>query len=101
MKKMILILLVFTALANPAWAGFTSRVTILEKPEIVKLTDEKMVDEYMNVVVELEAIRTFHATSGFSPAQYDEFRNLLKYRLMLLMEIHARNIEIPPQMERN
>ncbi len=100
MKKLLLAVALLTVLTPSAFAAFASNVVVLDKADVVKLSDEKLVDVYTDVVVELEAIRTFHATSGFSPKQYDEFRELLKYRLKLLMEIHARNIEIPQQMER-
>ena len=100
MKKYIFVLCAIMFLLRPAFADFSSNVTIMEKSEIVKLSDDKLTDTYTDVLVELEAVRTFHSTSGFSPKQYDEFRALLKYRLQLLMEIHSRNLELPSQMER-
>jgi hypothetical protein len=87
-------------LVNPAFAAFTSNVVVLEKQDIGKLSDEKLLDAYTDVLVELEAVKTFHTTSGFTTKQYDEYRSLLKYRLQLLLEIHSRNLEIPQQMER-
>ena len=100
MKKILITLLLLTSITPFAFAAFTSNVVMLDKTEVAKLNDEKLTDAYMDVLVELEAVRTFHSTSGFSPKQYDEFRDLLKYRLRLLLEIHTRNIEIPRQMER-
>lgn len=100
MKKAISVVLITLVLCNPAFAEFESRVTILEKPEISKLSDDKLTDAYMDVLVELEAIKVFHTTSGFKPVQYNEYRDLLKYRLQLLMEVHSRNLELPQQMER-
>jgi hypothetical protein len=104
MKKLMLAVLLCLALVGPAFAdlptsGMESRVIILDKTDITKLADDLLTDAYMNVLVELEAIKMFHTTSGFTPKQYDEYRNLLKYRLELLMEIHNRNIEIPQTME--
>ena len=87
MRKIWIALCLSLLCVTPSVAAFTSNVIVLEKAEITKL-------------VELEATRTFHLTAGFSTKQYDEFRSFLKYRLQLLMEIHARNIEIPVQMER-
>ena len=78
-----------------AMAEFPSDVLILDKPAIVKLSDDQLVDTYENVLVEIEANRTFHATSGFSPKEYKDFKALLKFRLLLLIEIHARNLELP------
>lgn len=100
MRNLIVAVLLSVVASTTVFAAFTSNVTILEKADMVKLNDEKLVDAYEDVLVELEAVRAFHATSGFSPKQYDDFRALLKYRLQLIVEIHARNIEIPQQMER-
>ncbi len=99
MKKCIAVLTVFVFLSCAAYAAFTSKVQPVQKAEIAKFKDEKLVDAYADVLVELQAIKTFHTTSGFSTKQYDEYRDLLKYRLQLLMEIHSRNLEIPAQME--
>lgn len=76
-------------------AEFPSDVVILEKSAIVKLSDEQLIDAYENTLVEIEASRSFHATSGFSPKEYKDFKALLKFRLLLLVEIHSRNLELP------
>lgn len=100
MKRILMAVCLLVLLTVPTFAAFTSNVIVLEKAEIAKLSDEKLVDTYQDVLVELEATRTFHLTAGFSTKQYDEYRAMLKFRLQLLMEIHSRNIEIPVQMER-
>jgi len=76
-------------------AEFPSSVTVLDKPAIVKLSDDQLIDAYEDTLVEIEANRTFHATSGFSPKEYKDFKALLKFRLLLLVEIHGRNLELP------
>jgi len=76
-------------------AEFPSDVTILDKPAIIKLTDDQLIDTYENTIVEIEANRSFHATSGFSPKEYKNYKALLKFRLLLLIEIHSRNLELP------
>jgi len=78
-----------------AMAEFPSDVTILDKPGITKLSDDQLTDIYENTIVEIEANRSFHATSGFSPKEYKDYKALLKFRLMLLVEIHSRNLELP------
>jgi len=78
-----------------ALAEYPSDVALLEKPSIVKLTDDQLIDNYENTLVEIEASRAFHATSGFSPKEYKDFKSLLKFRLMLIVEIHNRNLELP------
>jgi hypothetical protein len=94
-KKFVLVAAMVLVLTPLALADFPSGVTILDKPAITKLTDDQLLDTYENTLVEIEASRTFHVTSGFSPKEYKEFKALLKFRLLLLVEIHARNLEIP------
>ena len=76
-------------------AAYPSDVTILDKTAISSLTDGQLIDAYENVLVEIEANRSFHTTSGFSPKEYKDYKVLLKYRLMLSVEIHNRNLELP------
>ena len=76
-------------------AEYPSDVVILDKSSIIKLQDDQLIDAYENTLVEIEANRSFHATSGFSPKEYKDYKALLKYRLLLLVEIHSRNLEIP------
>ncbi len=94
-KKLALAMMVVLFLTPLSMAEFPSDVAILEKPAIVKLTDDQLIDTYENALVEIEANRSFHATSGFSPKEYKDYKALLKFRLLLLIEIHARNLEIP------
>ena len=100
MQKTILALMVLlVAPFSISYATFSSEITILEKKDIVKLTDDQLIDAYLDAVVEIDATRSFHNTSGFSTKDFKDFKALLKYRLELLIEIHSRNLEIP-QFER-
>lgn len=83
---------------TPAWA-FMDDIAILEPKDIVKLTDPQLVDTYIDVIVEMEASKTFHTTSGFTPKEYTAYKNLLRYRIQLLMEIHKRGLE-PPGLDK-
>ena len=76
-------------------AAFPSDVTILNKSAIAKLTDDQLIDTCENTLVEIEASRSFHTTSGFSPKEYKDYKALLKFRLLLQAEIHSRNLELP------
>jgi len=76
-------------------AEYPSDVTVLDKASITRLSDDQLTDAYMNTIVELKAQDEFHATSGFSPKEYKDYKELLKYRLLLLVEIHSRNLELP------
>ena len=88
-KKLALAVMMVLFLTPVCMAAYPSDVTILEKPAIVKLTDDELVDTYENTIVEIDANRTFHATSGFSPKEYKDYKALLKFRLLLLVEIHS------------
>ena len=70
-------------------------IDTLDKAEIVKLSDDKLIDTYIDAIVDIEASKTFHATSGFSTKEYEAYKNLLRYRVQLLMEIHKRGLEAP------
>jgi len=94
-KKIVLAMMMALFLAPLSWAEYPSDVAILDKPAIVRLSDEQLIDTYENTIVEIDADRSFHATSGFSPKEYKDFKALLKFRLMLLVEIHSRNLELP------
>lgn len=94
-KKLILAVMMVLSLTPFSMAEYPSDVTILDKPSIVKLTDDQLIDTYENTLVEIDASRSFHATSGFSPKEYKDYKNLLKFRLLLLVEIHSRNLELP------
>ena len=76
-------------------AAFPSDVAILDKPSIVKLSDDELIDIYENTLVEIQANQSFHATSGFSPKEYKDYKALLKFRLLLLVEIHRRHLDLP------
>ena len=84
---------------STSWAAYTSTLTILEKKGIEKLTDEQLTNTYMDVLVEVEARKDFFNHFGLSGKDLDDYKAVLKYRLMLLMEIHSRNLDIP-QFER-
>ena len=82
-----------------AWAGYTSNLTVLEKKDIVKLTDDQLTDTYMDALVDVEARKDFFNHFGFAGRDLEDYRAVMKYRLLLLMEIHGRNLDIP-QFER-
>ena len=94
-KKLALAMMMVLFLTPLCRAEYPSDVIILDKPAIVRLTDDQLIDTYENAIVEIDASRAFHATSGFSPKEYKDFKAMLKFRLMLLVEIHNRNLELP------
>ncbi len=78
-----------------AWAAYTSTVTILDKKDIAKLSDEKLTDTYMDVLVDVEARKDFFNRFGLANQEFNDYKAVMKYRLLLLMEIHGRNLDIP------
>lgn len=100
MFKAFIVALMITLLpVSIAGAAYTSDVKILEKKEIAKLTDEQLTDTYMDAIVDVEARKGFFNRFGFTGRDLEDYRAVMKYRLLLLMEIHSRNLDIP-QFER-
>ena len=95
MSKVVVPLVILAVISVAASSSFEPEVKILDKKEIAQLVDEQLINTYMDVVVELEASKTFHATSGFTPKDYKIYKDLLKFRMYLLIEIHSRNLELP------
>ncbi len=94
-KKFALMMMMVLCLTPLSRAEYPSDVTILDKSAIVRLSDDQLIDTYENTLVELDASKSFHTTSGFSPKEYKDYKALLKFRLLLIVEIHSRNLEIP------
>ena len=74
-------------------------IQVLDPKDILQLDDQKLVDAYIDAVVEIEATKTFHSTSGFTPKEFKKYKSLLKYRMQLLFEVHRRKMEIPAEVK--
>ena len=77
------------------WAAYTSNFTILDKKDIAKLSDEQLTSTYMDTLVEVQVRKDFFNHFGFVGKDLDDYKAVMKYRLMLLLEIHSRNLDIP------
>jgi len=76
--------------------AFLYEINILNKEAIKSLSDEALIDAYIDVIVELEAARTFHQTSGFGKkSEYEKYKKILRYRTYLIMEINNRELKVP------
>lgn len=75
--------------------AYMDDIAILEQKEIAKLSNDQLLNVFIDVIVEMEASKTFHTTSGFTPKEYTAYKNLLRYRIQLLMEIRKRELEAP------
>ncbi|MBF0619040.1 MAG: hypothetical protein HQL19_02605 [Candidatus Omnitrophica bacterium] len=104
MKKILmagcLSVLMATGAMLPACAAFPEEdgMVILTQKDIPQLSDEKLINAYIDVLVELDASKAFHSTSGFTPKEYNKYKDILKYRLFLLFEIQRRKLELPPMV---
>ena len=60
MFKAIVLSLAFVLMpVGGAWAAYTSTLAILDKKDIVKLTDDRLTDTYMDTLVDVEARKDF------------------------------------------
>lgn len=103
MKKIVVGVLLLVAIAGFSFeriaSAYMSDIAILERKDISKLSDDQLISTFIDVIVEMEASKTFHTTSGFTPKEYDAYKNLLRYRIELLMDIHKRGLE-PPSLDK-
>jgi len=99
--SVIMLGLMFCLMSAPvARAAFPSEdFQTLDQKAVAALTDDGLKDKYIDALVEIEASKSFHSTSGFTPNEYNKYKVLLKYRLLLLFEIYKRKLEIPPSVE--
>ena len=68
MKRILTTLLCAFMLCTSAFAqSFLFSLEPLDKAAILKLNDEQLIDTYINVLVEVEALKTFYAKGGLVP----------------------------------
>lgn len=76
--KKIAVLAVGMVFFSTAAIAFLHKVEIKIWEEMQKLKDEELVDYCTEATIELIASRIFHWTSGFTPKEYDAFKNLIR-----------------------
>lgn len=94
MAKIILLAAMLTAFTAGAFSA-SPATKILNDDEIAKLSDKELTDAYIDVSVEIEASTALRNTSGYTPEEYDSFKGLLRYRIVLINEIKKRKLEVP------
>jgi len=94
-KKVIVISSLFLLIATQSMA-FLYVVKILTKEEIQKLNEEELLDVYIEVVIERKATETFHGKAGFTPKEYNKYKDLLSLIVKLRKEMIERKIDAPP-----
>ena len=95
MQKGIIVFLMLFVLGALQASAFLYDMVILDKGAIARLSDEKLLDTYIDVLVEVEALKTFYTRSGLVPKEYKQYKEVLKYRILLLQEIKKRKLEAP------
>ena len=90
MKKIIIFLCMILSLTTQAGA-FLYELPILSKDEIAKLTDEDLMEKYIDAKIEAKASEEFHRAAGFnSVKEYENRKKLLRYIFDLRREMSKR-----------
>ena len=82
-------------LTSPGLA-FLYEVKIPTKEELKKLNNDQLVDLYTSALIEREASETFHGKAGFTPKEYQSFKDLLGLIVRIRQEMLSRELEPPP-----
>ena len=85
-------------LGSPRIGGaqsFLYSVPILDQQSVQALSDEKLLEVYVDVLIDLEASTTFSRTAGFNKNDYMKFKELIRYRVRVFNEIKRRRLEVP------
>ena|SRR3989338_1580227 len=91
------IIILLTAIFIPVTQSFAFlyEVQVLDREKIGKLSDAVLLDTYIDTVVEIQASQDFHRTAGFTPKEYKQYKELLRYRINLIQEIKKRKLDLP------
>ena len=90
MKKMIVLLLLVLSLTTQAFA-FLYELPVLSGEEISKLTNEDLMEKYIEAKIEAKASEEFHRAAGFnSGKEYGNRKKLLRYIFDLRREMSKR-----------
>lgn len=96
MKNILMILLAVLIWTSPVLA-FLYEIPILSKEEIVKLSDEELLDSYLEVKIEEKTSREFHEGAGYNSAkEYNKRKALLRFLYYLRKEIQRRDLSMDP-----
>ncbi|MCA9406736.1 MAG: hypothetical protein KC684_09370, partial [Candidatus Omnitrophica bacterium] len=94
----VILTIVLTLFCAPAFA-FLYEVVIPTDEEIAAMADDKILDYYISVLIERKAAETFHGKAGFTPKEYNKFKELLGLIVVLRQEMLKREIDVPPVEE--
>lgn len=94
-QKVLVMGAMFVCLAAGSSQAFLFEIKPLNQSAIVTMNDAKLMDTYIDVMIELEAVNTFYRNAGFTPKEYGKYKTLLRFRTDLLIEIQKRKLDIP------
>ncbi len=100
MRKRIIggLVLLFVAfslvIASQGWAFFND-FQMLTKEEIAQLSDQAVTEAYINTQIEILAQSKFFERAGMVPKDFEKYKELLRYRVILIQELEKRNLSIP------
>lgn len=95
MKKIILLTLLVVLTCSYCFA-FPYEIELLTSEETSALSDEALVDIYIEAKIEVNASKIFFGRSGFTPKDYKKYKELLGYIVRVRQEMHDRDIDAPP-----
>jgi hypothetical protein len=95
LTRWIICLLLFCNLSAGFAHAFLFEIVPVDRAAIEKMTDKKLVDMYIDVLVELEAVNVFYQNTGIAPKEYGKYKALLRFRTDLFIEMQKRELKIP------
>ena len=95
MRKIFLTLLIVIMTASLALAAYQPDIKILSNDKIAAISDDALLKNYIDACVEIQATNALHTTSGFTQKEYQAYKDLLRYRILLINEIKNRKLEVP------
>ena len=96
MKKIMGSTLIMTFFLTAVVFAFPFDVTVLTKDAIKKLTNDQLEEVYIQAKIEVNASSTFYGKAGFTPKEYDKYKDLLRFIINLRQEMAARDMTAPP-----
>jgi len=75
--------------------AYLSNIPIVEKKDILKFKDEELTEIFLDVYIEIQAIFASHVVQVFSPKEYQQYKDLIRYRYELKSELQRRQLEVP------
>ena len=76
-------------------SAFPFTIAPLSASAVSELSNEKLIQAYIDAAIEVETVGKFYENAGFTPKELGRYRDLLYYRTSLITELNRRGIPIP------